>query len=321
MSETIRLQVTHRELQGEDVLVISLASPEGHNLPAFTAGAHIDLHFGDGMVRQYSLCSSPTDQKAWRLGILKAPESRGGSVAAHRLQIGDQVTVSLPRNLFPLDKTASHTYLFGGGIGVTPMLAMADELHREGHSFELHYCGRTRKRMGFVDEMTQGLYASQVNFHFDDEGEAQRLQLADLLKQAPDNAHVYVCGPEGFMDWVISTALANNIPAGQVHKEYFNKEADASGEAFEVELPEQGITVQVRENQSIANALSEAGVRVKVSCEQGICGTCLANVLEGVPDHRDSYLTDEEKQDNDQIILCCSRSKSKKLVIEVFETE
>jgi len=123
------------------------------------------------------------------------------------------------------------------------------------------------------------------------------------------------------MDWVISTALANNIPAGQVHKEYFNKEADASGEAFEVELPEQGITVQVRENQSIANALSEAGVRVKVSCEQGICGTCLANVLEGVPDHRDSYLTDEEKQDNDQIILCCSRSKSKKLVIEVFETE
>ena len=321
MSETIKLQVSKRETQGEDVLILSLTSPEGKPLPVFTAGAHIDLHFGNDIVRQYSLCSSSADQKTWRLGILKAPESRGGSVAAHLLQEGDEIIASLPRNLFPLDKSASYTYLFGGGIGVTPMLAMADELQREGHRFELHYCGRTRQRMGFINELTEGGFAPYVHFHFDDEGEKQRLQLADILKQAPENAHVYVCGPEGFMDWVIHTATENNIPAEQIHKEYFNKETDASGDGFEVELPEQGVTVWVKENQSIANALAGAGVRVKVSCEQGICGTCLANVLEGTPDHRDSYLTDEEKQDNDQIILCCSRSKSKKLVIEVFETE
>lgn len=321
MSNIMKLRVLSREVQGENVVILSLVSAGGEDLPAFTAGAHVDLHFNNEITRQYSLCGSSSNAKVWRLGILKDPSSRGGSLAAHSLQEGDEVEVGIPRNLFPLDKTASYTYLFGGGIGITPLLAMADELQSEGHSFEMHYCGRSRQRMAFVEELSSCAYASKVSMHCDDEGEEQRLKLAELMQQAPVNSHVYVCVPEGFMEWVISTALQNSLPIERVHKEYFNKELDLSGNTFEIELPEQGITLQVRADQTIVGALAEAGIRVKVSCEQGICGTCLANVLEGTPEHRDSYLTDEEKEDNDQIILCCSRSKSEKLVIEVFEIE
>lgn len=319
MSEMIKARVTAREEQGLDVVVLSVSPIMSDTLPVFEAGAHIDLHLGEGLVRQYSLCSSARDRSAYRLGILKDPASRGGSLAAHALQVGQEIVIGAPRNMFPLDLSAGHSILVGGGIGITPMLAMADTLYHSGKSFELHYCSRSGKHSAFLQELTHARWADQVTLHFDDEGEDQRLNIDQIVRSAADNSHVYVCGPEGFMNWVIGSAKAAGLSDSAIHKEFFNKNVETSGESFDVSVPDLNLTVKVGENQTIVQALADAGVRVKVSCEQGVCGTCLANVLEGLPDHRDSYLTDDEKADNDQIILCCSRAKSKSLIIEVFE--
>ncbi|NDJ58724.1 oxidoreductase [Enterobacteriaceae bacterium 4M9] len=321
MSEQITLRVTGREEQGTGVVVLTLCAANGDVLPAFAAGAHIDLHLADGLVRQYSLCGNPQDTRHWQLGILNAGNSRGGSQAACLLQPGDEVQASLPRNLFALTLDAPHTLLVGGGIGITPMLAMAHALHQAGRAFELHYCGRSRARMAFLAALAAVPWAAQVVYHVSDEGETCRLQPDALLAGAPANSHLYVCGPQGFMDWVIDKAESAGLAPTHIHREYFNREVQTSGEAFEVVVPALGVTVQVAQDQSIVEALAQAGVRVKVSCQQGICGTCIANVLEGTPEHRDSYLTEEEKADNDQIALCCSRSRSPCLVIEVFELE
>ncbi len=321
MSERITLRVTGREVQGTNVVVLTLCAANGETLPTFAPGAHIDLHLAGGLVRQYSLCGNPDDASHWQLGILNAQNSRGGSQAAHLLQPGDEVQASLPRNLFTLTLEASHTLLVGGGIGITPMLAMAHALHQAGRSFELHYCARSRARMAFLPALDAAPWAAKVAYHVSEEGETCRLQPDALLVGAPANSHLYVCGPEGFMDWVIDKAESAGLAPSHIHREYFNREPETGGEAFEVVVPALGVTVQVTQDQNIVEALAQAGVRVKVSCQQGICGTCIANVLEGTPEHRDSYLTQEERDANDQIALCCSRSRSPRLAIEIFELD
>ncbi|MCY1176090.1 Carnitine monooxygenase reductase subunit [compost metagenome] len=156
-----------------------------------------------------------------------------------------------------------------------------------------------------------------MHTHFDDEDAAQKLDLPAVLGQPAEGVHVYVCGPAGFMDWVISEARKAGFAEDYIHREYFQVQVDASGEGFEVVAQRSGKTVQVVEGQSILDALAGAGIKIEISCEQGVCGTCLCDVLEGEPDHRDVYLTDEEKAANDQILVCCSRAKSKKLVLDI----
>lgn len=316
--ETIKVVVRRREEQGHGVLVLDLASAEGEPLPPFEAGAHVDVHLGEGLVRQYSLAGTPADRSVYRLGILKDPKSRGGSIAAHeRLQEGTEIRIGVPRNHFPLEMEAAHTVLVGGGIGITPMIAMAHALADAGKSFELHYCGRTRASCAFLEELASGVFADRVHPHFDDGADEQRLALDGVLGKAAPGTHVYVCGPSGFMDWVIGEARRLGLPEAQIHKEYFQVEADTSGSAFDVVAKKSGKTVRVEEGRSIVEALATIGIKVQVSCEQGVCGTCLCNVLEGVPDHRDIFLTDEEKADNDQMLLCCSRAKSDTLVLDI----
>lgn len=316
--ETLQALVQRREEQGHGVLVVDLVRADGGELPAFDAGAHIDLHLGDGLVRQYSLAGAPSQRSRYRLGILKDPQSRGGSVAAHqRLQAGTTLRISLPRNHFPLAEGAARTVLVGGGIGITPMIAMAHALSEAGQSFELHYCGRTEAACAFLDELRGSAFAAQVHTHFDDAGEAQRLDLNAVLAQATPGTHLYVCGPAGFMDWVIDEARRLGLPEDQIHKEYFQVDTDTSGQAFDVVAQKSGKCVRVEAGQSIVDALAGIGIKVQVSCEQGVCGTCLCTVLDGTPDHRDVFLTDEEKADNDQILLCCSRAKSDTLVLDI----
>lgn len=309
----LTLQVIRRELQGE-VVLLTLAHSEGIDLPAFSAGAHIDLHLADDLVRPYSLCGDPQDRRHYQLGILKETQSKGGSLAAHTLNVGDRIQVSDPRNLFALDETACHSLLIGGGIGITPMLAMAAELHAAGRSFSLHYCTRTREGAAFISQLEQAAWADRVQLHFSD---TQRLNLAAVLTDVPANTHVYTCGPTRLMAAVTEQATVSGYRPEQVHQECFSVDVDTGGAAFEVFAAASGITVQVLENQSIVEALAQAGLKVCVSCKQGICGSCLTDVLEGEPDHRDSYLTDEEKADGDQILLCCSRAKSARLVIDL----
>lgn len=316
--ESLNVVVRKREIQGADVAVLELVRQDGLLLPVFTAGAHVDINIAPGLVRQYSLCSNPADPSSYRLGVLKDPSSRGGSVGVHDIfQEGTEVQISAPRNLFPLAENARRSILLGGGIGITPMIAMAYELAAAGAEFELHYSSRSRKSSAFLNELEASAFSSNVHTHFDDEGASQRLNIAEVLGSPEEGVHIYTCGPSGFMDWVISSAINAGYPDSQIHREYFQVEVDSSGEAFEVVAAKSGKSVQVAEGQTILEALAEIGIKVEISCEQGVCGTCLCDVLEGEPDHRDVYLTDDEKAANDQILVCCSRSKSKKLVLDI----
>lgn len=315
--DTLTLRVDRREIQTNEIAVIDLVAPDGIDLPPFEAGAHIDIHLEGGLIRQYSLSNAPSERHRYRLGVLLDPVSRGGSRAVHeRLHEGTDVKVSKPRNLFPLSSAASHTLLAGGGIGITPMIAMAYELKAAGRSFELHYCSRGKESAAFIGEL-EATFGNELVLHFDDGAPDQRLDIQSVLAAQPEDTHLYVCGPTGFMDWVIGAAKQAKWPSSQVHSEYFTAEVDTSGGAFEVEAAVSGVTVQVEEGMSIAKALKAAGVKVDVSCEEGVCGTCICDVLEGSPDHRDQFLSDEEKEDNDQIALCCSRAKSPRLVIDI----
>lgn len=309
----LTLHITRRELQG-DVVLLTLAHADGIELPQFSAGAHIDLHLTQDLVRPYSLCSNPNDRHHYQLGILKDGKSQGGSLAAHALREGDEIQVSVPRNLFSLDAYGAHSLLIGGGIGVTPMLAMAAELHAAGRSFSLHYSARTRAQAAFIAQLQNAPYADHVHLHLSDE---QRLDLHSVLCDVPANTHVYVCGPTRLMDAVNEQAKSLGYQPDHIHQECFSADVHIQGAAFEVVAATSGITVQVAENQSIVEALALAGLKVCVSCKQGICGSCLTDVLEGEPDHRDSYLTDDEKADGDQILLCCSRAKSARLIIDL----
>lgn len=316
--ELLKVQVHKRQLQGSGVVVIDLIPVGGARLPAFEAGAHVDIHVAPGLVRQYSLCGDPADSATYRLGVLKDPASRGGSTGVHdTLLEGALVEISAPRNLFPLAADASRSILIGGGIGITPMIAMAYALHRQGAEFELHYCGRSRSHSAFLDELAGAAFADRVFTHFDDEAPAQKLDMAAVLGNAQAGVHVYTCGPAGFMDWVIGEAVKRGYADDHIHREYFQVEVDSSGAGFEVVAARSGKTVQVAEGQSILEALGTVGIKIEVSCEQGVCGTCMCEVLEGEPDHRDVYFTDEEKEANDQILVCCSRAKSKKLVLDI----
>ncbi|XDZ51192.1 2Fe-2S iron-sulfur cluster-binding protein [Neisseriaceae bacterium CLB008] len=316
--DLLTVVVKKSELQGHNVLVLELADVAGAPLPLAEAGAHIDVHLAHNLVRQYSLCHDPLDQQTYRLGVLKDPQSRGGSVAAHAaLRVGHQIQISPPRNLFALHAEAQHTVLIGGGIGVTPMIAMAYSLWHQGKSFELHYCGKDQTQCAFIDELAQAPFKNHVQGHFKAQGGDHRQALRQMFLTPQKEAHVYVCGPVGLMQWVEAEALAAGYEPERIHQEYFQVDADLSGSAFEIEAKRSGLIIQVGADETIVAALAKHHIEVEVSCEQGICGTCLCDVLEGEPEHRDVYLTDEEKQDNDQIMLCCSRAKSARLVLDI----
>jgi vanillate O-demethylase ferredoxin subunit len=314
----IKTLVKKREALADTVIMLELASADGEPLPMFSAGAHIDVHLTSGLVRQYSLCGDPTALDSYRLGVLKSPDSRGGSTEVHSTIFeGMEVLISEPRNLFPLAKSADRSILIGGGIGITPILSMAYELHTLASKFELWYCGRSRESSGFVEELESSPFSDRINLHFDSEHQNQFLNLDKVFNGIDHNTHLYVCGPANFIDWVISHARNIGVTNEQIHKEFFSTNVAVVGHEFEVEAKRSGVTIQVKENQSISDALKSAGLEVSVSCEQGVCGTCLCDVIEGTPEHRDVYLTDEEKQDNDQITLCCSRSLTPKLILDI----
>lgn len=309
--------VKNRHVEGGNVAVMEFESATDKQLPKVEAGAHIDVHLPNGMVRQYSLCQNPQQQGVFRLGILKDPESRGGSISAFEdLKDGVKLQVSEPRNLFPL-VNAPHSVLIGGGIGITPLITMAYQLLAEGQSFELHYCGASPERCAFVEEIQQGELAKFTKFHFKSEGASHREFFASAIQEIDPHSHIYTCGPNGFMDWVINLAQTQHFATDQIHKEYFQVETDTAGDAFEVVAQRSGKTIQVASEETIIQALAREGIKIEMSCEQGVCGTCMCDVIEGEPDHRDVYFTDEEKESNEQILVCCSRSKSARLVLDI----
>jgi vanillate O-demethylase ferredoxin subunit len=285
-ASALQVRVARKAVEALDICTFELVAPDGRALPAFSAGSHIDVQLPNGLTRQYSLCNQPDESHRYLIGVLRDAASRGGSAAMHDLvREGDVLTISAPKNHFPLAHEAQRHLLLAGGIGVTPILCMAERLAATGAAFEMHYCTRSRERTAFHDRIRASAFAERVQFHFDDGDAAQKLDIAALLATPQPGTHLYVCGPKGFMDAVLATARARGWPEAQLHYEFF--------------------------------AADVAPVEGDASCEQGVCGTCLTRVLEGTPDHRDLYLTPEEQAANDQFTPCCSRAKSARLVLDL----
>jgi len=314
-------KVVSKKAEAQDIVSFELADPAGRTLPPFGAGAHIDVEVNEGLIRQYSLCNHPAEQHRYLIAVLKDPTTRGGSLAMHeRIREGDLIHISEPKNHFPLAASAKKSLLFAGGIGVTPILCMAERLAQTHADFEFHYCARAIERMAFVDRIKQSAFADKVNFHLDNGPDAQKLDIKRVLGKPQDGVHIYVCGPTGFMNWVLTAAQDAGWPDEQVHREYFAAAALPAGLAageFEVQIASTGVTYLVPADKPITKLLREHGIDIPTSCEEGVCGTCLTRVLEGEPDHRDVFLSKKERARNDQMLLCCSRAKSRKLVLDL----
>ncbi len=319
MSDTFAVKVARKTCEADGICSYELVSADGTPLPPFTAGAHIDVHVGDGIVRQYSLCNAPHETHRYLIGVLREPASRGGSSAMHdRIAEGAEFRVSMPRNHFGLADGRHHSVLFAGGIGITPLLAMAEHLHARDLPFTLHYSVRSAARAAFRQRLEATPFASCVRLHIDEEG--TRLDVAAALPDCPPGTHLYVCGPAGYIDHVLATARTLGWSDDRLHREYFGAApvANEEGErAFDVRVASTGCTYTVPPGRTVVQVLADHGVDVPVSCEQGVCGTCLTRVLEGVPEHRDLYQTEEEQAANDQFTPCCSRAKSALLVLDL----
>jgi vanillate O-demethylase ferredoxin subunit len=316
---TIDVKVIRKTREAEDICSFELAGIDGKPLPAFSAGSHIDVHAGDGMVRQYSLCNNPEERHRYLIAVLRDPTSRGGSIAMHeRVYEGDVIRISEPKNHFPL-VYAKRSLLFAGGIGVTPILCMAERLAQINADFEMHYCCRSIERTAFHHRIKASSYADKVHFHFDAGPDEQKLKAAEVLARPDPGTHLYVCGPTGFIDHVINTAKSLSWSSEQIHLEYFGAApADTTGDtAFTVQIASTGKSYTVPADRSVVQVLAENGIDIPISCEQGVCGTCITRLLSGTPDHRDMYFTDEEREKNDQFTPCCSRSTSGALVLDL----
>ncbi len=309
------LRVHRIEWAADGILEIELRAPDGADLPAFDAGAHVDLILPDGQSRSYSLANDPAERHRWVLGVALDAASRGGSRYLHReLRVGQILPVEGPRNHFPLDETAAHSVLIAGGIGITPMAAMASRLAGLGRSFAFHYAVRDRSRAAFLDRVRD--LAPAFALHVDAEAGAP-LDIAAIVAAAPEGAHFYCCGPLPML--AAFEASTAGVPPERVHLEYFKAKPveAAQSTGFEVEIAGTGRVLSVPADRSIVEVLEGAGLKTSASCHEGICGSCEVKVVSGEPDHRDQVLTAAEKSANKTMMICVSRSKSPRLVIEL----
>lgn len=315
----IEVIIRAMRLEAEGILGLELVAADGAPLPPFEAGAHIDLYLPNGLIRQYSLCNDPRERHRYRIAVLRDAASRGGSQAVHELlRIGQHLSIGAPRNLFALDEQAPRSLLLAGGIGITPLLSMAWRLHALGADFELHQCVRSAKLAAFAERLAAVPFATHTHLHRDDGDAAQKLDLPALLAAEPAGSQLYVCGPNGFMEYVLATARAQGWTEERLHREYFAApEAESGGGAFTLRIASSGLELQVPEDRTALEVLEDAGFDIPVSCGQGICGTCLTRVIDGQPEHRDLFLSDEEKARNDQFTPCCSRAHSACLVLDL----
>jgi vanillate O-demethylase ferredoxin subunit len=317
---TFALKVARKTAEAESIQSFELVDPDGKALPPFTAGSHIDVHAPGGKVRQYSLCNPPGESHRYLIAVMRTEPTRGGSRAMHeQVKEGDLIEVSAPKNHFPLVESAKHSLLIAGGIGITPILCMAERLAGLGADFKMHYFARSPEQAAFVGRIQRSKFADRVVFHFTEDRERQGLDLAALLEKHEAETHLYVCGGGAFMNAAINTALQKGWRENRVHKEHFSVEREESDNdvAFDVTIASTGKTIHIPADKTVMAALADCGIHITTSCEQGVCGTCVTRVLEGEPQHRDVFLTDDEKNRNDRFTPCCSRANSRKLVLDL----
>lgn len=312
---TLLGKVVSKRAVAKDVVCIDIEPVGGRKFSPAEPGAHITLHMTPELVRSYSLTEAIRPNR-YTLAIQRAEDSRGGSKWIHDvLNVNDTIKFTPPVNLFPLAKADSKILLLAGGIGLTPLLAMAWHLHKLKRDFELHVCVRELSRMPFASEYKQWPFASNVHVYTDDNSDHQ-LNVSELLKQKDKNIQIYICGPKGFMS-MVRTAATEHIPESQIHQEHFGAEIDPGGEAFTVIASRSNKSLLVPRGKTILQVLTEADIGVQTSCQQGVCGSCLATVIKGTPEHRDMVQTESEKATNTRVAVCCSRSLTKTLELDL----
>lgn len=318
MSHTLPVVIRAVTLEGIGILSFELRPVTGEVLPSFTAGSHIDVHLPSGIVRSYSLLNSQEEQHRYVIAVQLDPNSRGGSRAAHELRVGQQLTISAPRNNFALSETAGHSVLIAGGIGITPLWSMLQRLQFLGRSWDLFYSARTRAHAAFLEalEALQPASRERVYLNFDQEPGGRMLDLASLIAGQPPGTHFYCCGPKGMLD--AFKGASSGLHPECVHLEYFAGTQEVAREGgFCVQLAKCGLELSVAPGQTILQAVLDAGVDVPYSCQDGVCGSCEVRVLSGVPDHRDLILSADEQERNNRMMICCSGSKSATLVLDL----
>lgn len=308
------VRVTRIDEVADGVRQLVLEHPDGVELPAWTPGAHIDLELRAGLTRPYSLCGDPADRSTWTVAVLREPDSRGGSAHVHgALRAGDALIASDPRNNFPLVEADSYA-LVAGGIGVTPLLPMVGELQVRGASWRMLYGGRTRSSMAYLDELAA--YGERVTVAPEDE--VGLLDLRGWLGNDPGRTAVYCCGPGRLLDAVAELG-ATWPERTSLHVERFRADPQAltgTDRPFEVVAARSGVSTTVPAGTSIVEALDEVGVYIPTSCGEGTCETCICQVIDGTADHRDSLLTDEQREEG-SILPCCSRASTSTLVLDI----
>lgn len=312
------LRVNKITSETDCIKTFELVDPEGLDLPLFSAGSHVDITLPNGQLRPYSLCNSPAERQRYLLGILLEANGRGGSRQMHdRLVPGDVFQVSMPRNNFPLDESASRHLLIAGGIGVTPLMAMVHRLQMLQADFALHYCTRDAAQTAFYGLLTTDDFAPHVRFHHDGGVPGRGLDVVALLSNVAYGTHVYCCGPAGLMSAV--RAASAHLPPSQVHFEHFSaplaSAAAIASAAFEVEIASTGAVYQVPPDQSILSVLLAQGMLVDNSCEAGVCGSCMTRYISGEPDHRDFVLSETEQREH--VMVCVSRARSPRLKLDL----
>jgi ferredoxin-NADP reductase len=314
----IEVRLTRITPVARDTQLFEFAPTNGATLPPAEPGAHIDVHLPNGLTRQYSLAVPHAAPSAYVIGIKLDANGRGGSrYFFEQLENGQTLSISRPRNHFPLTETAAHTVLIAGGIGITPIWAMVQALRTRAATtrttWELHYSCRSRADMAFADDLAG---SKGAHFHFDDESAGRYLDLGAIVAAAPRDAHLYCCGPVPMLDAFHNAA--SSFPPEQIHSEYFSaKEAPSLEGGFVVVLAKSGKEFLVPHGKSILQTLRDGGLDLDSSCEEGICGVCEKTVVSGVPDHRDVILSDAEHAANKTMMICCSGSKSERLVLDM----
>jgi ferredoxin-NADP reductase len=313
--ETIEMRIGAKRELAAGVIELALEPVAGEPAPEWEPGAHIDLHLPGEMVRQYSLCGKPDELDHLRVAVLREPESRGGSIYLHdEAAEGDFLEVSGPRNHFSLEPAPRYRFI-AGGIGITPLIPMIERAEAEGAEWTLLYGGRTRSSMAFLAELEPDPRVTVVP-----EDEQGMLDLASALADPDAETGIYTCGPEPLLKAIEAACAGAAWPEGALHLERFKARDDlpsGPGNPFEVELAQSGLTLTVEPGRSILETIAEAGVEVPSSCEEGTCGTCETMVLAGEPEHRDSILAPAEQEANDCMMICCSRAKSERLVLDL----
>jgi vanillate O-demethylase ferredoxin subunit len=315
----LRLRVSAAQKIAEDITQCDLVAEDHSDVPAYAAGAHVDVHTPAGFIRQYSLCGDPADRSRYRIAIKLEPQSRGGSKSMHDdLEVGGSVLVSQPRNNFCLSDAAGPVILMAGGIGITPLISMAYTLSAEKRPWKLHYFVRSQAHVAFRDLLASRVFAEHVELHVGLDAASTLETVQGLVSVQPIDAQLYICGPEPFMK-TATGVTEGSWSKGSVHLEHFTADPnlDLTGEGFEVVLARSGGSVMVGPGATIIDALRASGYSIETACEQGVCGTCVTKVLSGEPDHRDMFLTDDEKSSGKLMTPCVSRAGGRQLVLDL----